>query len=376
MWLALANFAVGMGAFVVIGLLSPVATDLGISRAQAASLLTSYAIVYAIGSPLLVALTGGLEQRLALTLGMAVFGGGALAAALSSGLTAVLAARCVMALGAGLVTPVAATVGVALAGAAQRGRALAVVFGGLTLAQALGVPLGAWIGYAYGWRLAFGLVAVLAAVSAAALALSLPRGVQVAVASLASLKAVLTSLTQSVAVSFTALFIGGLYVLYTFLAALVEARYQLGRDGVTVMLGVFGVGAVVGNSVGGLLTDRIGPQRTLLLLCTAQLLLLPALSLLPLNLWAFGALVGFWSVCCWSFMVPQQARLALLAPERIPVLFALNAAAIYVGSSAGSALGGLTLRTLGFDGLGPIGALLALLALGSLRWRATPAPPG
>ncbi len=189
MWLALANFAVGMGAFVVIGLLSPVATDLGISRAQAASLLTSYAIVYAIGSPLLVALTGGLEQRLALTLGMAVFGGGALAAALSSGLTAVLAARCVMALGACLVTPVAATVGVALAGAAQRGRALAVVFGGLTLAQALGVPLGAWIGYAYGWRLAFGLVAVLAAVSAAALALSLPRGVQVAVASLASLKA-------------------------------------------------------------------------------------------------------------------------------------------------------------------------------------------
>lgn len=373
--LALANFAVGMGAFVVIGLLSPVAADLGISKAQAASLLTSYAVVYAISSPLLVALTGGLERRLALVVGMAVFGLGAVAAALSSGLVAVLAARCVMALGAGIVTPVAATVGVAMAGAAHRGRALAIVFGGLTLAQALGVPLGAWIGYAFGWRLAFALVAVLAAVSTLAMALSLPRGVQVAVASLASLKAVLTSLTQTIAVSFTALFIGGLYVLYTFLAALVEARYQLGRDSVTAMLGVFGIGAVVGNSVGGLLTDRIGPQRTLLLLCTAQLVLLPALSLLPLGLWAFAALVGLWSICSWSFMVPQQARLALLAPDRIPVLFALNAAAIYVGSSAGSALGGLTLRTEGFAWLGPVGALLALLALASLRWRTQPPAP-
>jgi predicted MFS family arabinose efflux permease len=67
-------------------------------------------------------------------------------------------------------------------------------------------------------------------------------------------------------------------------------------------------------------------------------------------------------------MVPQQARLALLAPERIPVLFALNAAAIYVGGSVGSALGGATLQAAGFALLGPVGAGLALLALGSLFW--------
>jgi predicted MFS family arabinose efflux permease len=377
--LSLANFAVGMGAFVVIGILTPVAADLGISKAEAASLLTLYAIVYAISSPLVVALSGGLDRRWALTVGMAIFGLGALGAALSSGLPGVLAARCVMALGAGIVTPVAATVGVALAGPEQRGRALAIVFGGLTLAQALGVPLGAWIGYAYGWRLAFGLVAALAAVSTLWMALSLPAGIRVAVATLASLKAVLGSLNQSLAVSFTALFIGGLYVLYTFLAALVEARYQLGRDGVTAVLAVFGVGAEVGNSVGGLLTDRIGPKKTLVLLCSAQLLLLPALSLAPLGLIPFATLVAVWSVCSWSFMVPQQARLAVLAPERIPVLFALNAAAIYVGSSAGSALGGATLKAEGFTWLGPVGAVLALLALASLQAsgpKAAEAPPG
>ena len=370
LWLlSLANFAVGMGAFVVIGILSPVAADLGIGKSQAAWLLTAYAIVYALSSPLLVALTGRVDRTWALIGGMATFTLGALAAALSNGLPAVLAARCVMALGAGIVTPVAASVGVALAGAEGRGRALAVVFGGLTLAQALGVPVGAWLGYAYGWRIAFGVVVALGGLAIVAFVLRLPRGIVVPVATLASLGGVLSSLRQSVAVSFTALFIGALYVFYTFLAPFLESRYALGRDGVTLVLAVFGAGAVVGNSVGGLLTDRIGPQRTLLMLCVAQLVLLPTMTWLAMPLPLFGAVVALWSVCSWSFMVPQQARLASLAPERIPVLFALNAAAIYVGGSIGSALGGAALHAAGFGVLGPAGAGLALLALASLLWR-------
>ena len=370
LWLlSLANFAVGMGAFVVIGILSPVATDLGISKAQAGSLLTAYAVVYALSSPLLVAVTGRIDRTWALVGGMAAFSLGALAAALSGGLAAVLAARCVMALGAGIVTPVAASVGVALAGAEGRGRALAVVFGGLTLAQALGVPLGAWLGYAYGWRTAFGVVVLLGGLSIVAFVVRLPRGISVPVATLASLGGVLTSFRQSVAVSFTALFIGALYVFYTFLAPFLESRYHLGRDGVTLVLAIFGAGAVVGNSVGGVLTDRIGPQRTLFLLCAAQLVLLPAMTWVPMPVAVFGGVVAVWSICSWSFMVPQQARLASLAPERVPVLFALNAAAIYVGGSIGSALGSAALHAAGFSLLGPAGAGLALFALGSLLWR-------
>ncbi len=372
LWLlALANFAVGMGAFVVIGILTPLAADLGIAKAQAGSLLTVYAVVYALSSPLLVAVTGRVDRSTALVGGLATFSAGALTAAVSGSLQAVLAARCVMALGAGIVTPVAASVGVALVGAEARGRALAVVFGGLTLAQALGVPLGAWLGYAYGWRTAFGVLVVLGVLSIVACVTRLPRGIKVPVATLASLAGVLTSLRQSVAVSFTALFIGALYVVYTFLAPLLESRYQLGRDGVTVMLAIFGAGAVVGNSVGGLLTDRMGPRQTLFMLCTAQLVLLPALTMVTMPMAVFAAVVALWSICSWSFMVPQQTRLALLAPERVPVLFALNAAAIYVGGSMGSALGGVTLQASGFELLGPVGAGLALLAFGSLLWRRT-----
>ena len=145
--LALANFVIGMGAFVVVGILTPFAADMDISTATAGWLMTAYALVYAVASPPLVALTGGLDRKTVLLTGLALFGLGAAAAALAPSFAAVLAARALMAVGGGLVTPVCASVAVGLTPPADRGRALATVFGGLTLAQVLGVPVGAWLGY-------------------------------------------------------------------------------------------------------------------------------------------------------------------------------------------------------------------------------------
>jgi len=370
LWLlALANFVIGMGAFVVVGVLSPLAQAFEVSRPQAGALMSVYAATYAIASPLLVAATGRLDRRRLLAIGLALFGLGALAAALAPSFALLLAARALMALGGGLVTPVAASVGVALAGPGRQGRALAIVFGGLTFAQVLGVPAGAWLGYAFGWAAAFIVVAVLALLGWAAVALALPAGIVVPVATLASLGAVLRSGRLMLAISFTALFIGALYVCYTFLAPLLETLYGLSRDGVTGMLALFGLGAVVGNAMGGRLTDRIGSRRTLVLLCLAQCLLMPALTLPTWPVAAVGALILVWSVFGWSFMVPQQARLAALDPARLPVLFALNASAIYVGATLGSGVGGAVLKDLGLHALGLFGAALALVGLASLAFK-------
>jgi DHA1 family inner membrane transport protein len=370
LWLlALANFVIGMGAFVVIGVLSPLAQAFGVSRSQAGALMSVYAATYAVASPLLVAATGRLDRRRLLAIGLALFGLGALMAALAPSFALLMAARALMALGGGLVTPVAASVGVVLVGAGRQGRALAIVFGGLTLAQVLGVPTGAWLGYQFGWPAAFGVVAVLALLGLAAIVLALPAGIVVPVATLASLGAVLRSGRLMLAISFTALFIGALYVCYTFLAPLLETLYGLSRDGVTGMLALFGLGAVIGNAMGGRLTDRIGPRPTLVLLCLAQGLLMPALTLPTWPLAAVGALILVWSVFGWSFMVPQQARLAALDPARLPVLFALNASAIYVGATLGSSIGGAVLKGPGLHALGLFGAVLALLGLATLAFR-------
>jgi len=364
--LAAANFVVGMGAFVVVGVLSPIAGAFSISQAEAGWVMTSYALVYAVVSPVLIAATGTQDRRTLLLLGLGVFAAGAVAAALAPNYSALLAARALMAVGGGLVTPVAASIGVVSSDPAHRGKALATVFGGLTLAQVAGVPAGTWLGYTFGWQAAFVVVALLSLAAVLPILRLVPARLPVPPTSLATLGAVLASPRLSLAVAFTALFVGGLYVIYTYLGPFLEARLHLGRDGVTAMLVLFGVGAVAGNALGGFLTDRIGPARTLLILCLSQVLIMPVLTGSVAGLAVTAALIFVWSVCAWSFMVPQQARLAALDPAKTPVLLALNAAAIYVGGSLGSLAGGLTIAQAGLPALGLGGAVLVAAAAASL----------
>ena len=63
--LAAANFIIGIGAFLVIGAMVPIIEDLGVSAARGGWIMTSYAIGYAVLSPVLVSVTGGIgRQRL------------------------------------------------------------------------------------------------------------------------------------------------------------------------------------------------------------------------------------------------------------------------------------------------------------------------
>ena len=364
--LALANFAIGFGAFAVVGILPPLADDLGLGPAGAGWVMTAYALAYAAGSPLGVALTGRMDRAAVMAGGLSAFGAGALLCALSPGFGTLMAGRVLMALGGGLVTPVAASAAMGLVPPERRGRALALTFGGLTLAQAVGVPAGTWAGYAFGWRATFLASAALALPAALLLRARLPRGLSVPVTGLADLGRALRRPDLAVAVGFTVLFLGGVWTLYTYFAAFLQARLGLGRDGVSAMLLLFGLGAVAGNAMGGRLSDAAGPNRTLALLCAAQVAIMPMLTLLPLGTAGMAVLVLAWSVAGWSFMVPQQARLAALEPALAPVLFALNAAAIYVATAMGSLAGGAVLSGMGMRALGPAGAAVVALSLVSL----------
>jgi len=369
--LATANFAVGMGAFVVVGVLSQIAVEYQVTQADAGWLITIFAIVYAIASPVLVSTTGRVDRVRVLCAGLLFLGGGALAGALAPDYAVLLASRAVMAIGAGIITPVAAAIGVATTEPDHRGRALATIFGGLTLAQALGVPAGAWIGNAFGWRFAFGIVATLSLAAAILINYRALRGLRVEPVSLATLAKVLTLPRLVVAVSFTAFFMAGVFVLYTYLTPFLQEREALGRTGISAMLLVFGIGAILGNALGGFLTDRIGSMRTLSLLCLVQLAIMPLITLAIMPVVVMGIAVGVWSVFAWSFHVPQQARLAALDPHRAPVLLALHSAGVYVGASIGSAIGGQAIRHVGLSALGPAGASIIVVALLALAFAGT-----
>ena len=164
--LAVGNFVVGIGAFIIIGIMSSIAAAIGVSESDAGIILTSYAVAYALLSPIGAALTGSLPRRTVLAAALGMFCLGTLLSALAVSLPMLTASRVLVAFGAALYTPLSAGVAVAITPPELRGRALAKVFSGMTMAQIFGVPLGAWLAYRFGWHGPFYVVAAGAALCA------------------------------------------------------------------------------------------------------------------------------------------------------------------------------------------------------------------
>ncbi|MGD9913942.1 MAG: MFS transporter [Rhizobiaceae bacterium] len=361
--LAFGNFAIGIGAFVVVAVLSPIATDLGMTNAEAGMVMTVYALAYAILSPLLVSFTGRASRRTVLIVALAVFTASAILAALSQSATLLYVARLAGAAGAGIFTPIAASVAFSTAAPEERGRALSRVFAGMTLSQALGLPVGGFLGYTFGWQSVFIVVAVLSVMSLALVVMLVPRNVEAPAASLRTLGSALADWRSMLSVLVTASLTASGYVVYTYVAPLLEQTMGFGRNGVTTILLVYGVGAVAGNWAAGFLTDRFGPFRSLLALVAVLVIITPLYSLLPLPVPILVALAFATALCVWSFMVPQQARLVRQTPQRQSVVLSLNAAAIYVGASIGSAVGSYVVAHHGLEWLGYASSLCWLLGL-------------
>lgn len=364
--LSVANFVIGIGAFVIIGILNPMAEAFDLTPSQAGSLMVVYAAVYAVASPLLVSLTGQIGRRRVLAIAMLLFALAALISALAPSAGVLFAARVLAAASAGMVTPVAAAVAAGLSPPGKQGAALSLVFLGFSLSQVIGVPLGSFLAYTFGWRMAFWLVVALALPCTVLIWTMVPAGLHFAPVGLRDLARVLGNARLMLAVSFTAIFLAGSYVVFTYIAPLLEATMGFGRDGITAFLTLSGLGAVAGSLMGGALTDRIGAQRTLAVLCLAQMAITPIFSALPLPLWGVMTLAAGWALFGWSFMPAQQVRLIARSPENANVLLALNAGAVYLGAAGGSALGGAVLASAGLWALGIGGGLCALAALGAL----------
>lgn len=361
--LALGNFVVGMGVFVVIGIVSPIAEALAVSKADAGIIITSYAIAYALLSPIGAALTGRLPRRTVLAGSLGLFCVGTLLSAVSTTLTMLALSRLIVALGAALYTPLSAGVAVAIAPAEERGRALAKVFAGMTMAQVVGVPVGAWMAYRYGWHAPFFVVAALAALCALVLLRFIPRNIHVPAGNVASIVSALGNLKLMVAVTFTATLMASVYIVFTFFGPIIEASTGAEAGLLPVYFMLFGLGAVGGNFIGGYLSDRFGPLKTLVLVCLAHMAMLPLFAVMPWNPWLLAVIVMLWSSFAWCFMPPQQSRLVTIAPNAPALALALNAAMIYAGIALGSAVGAGLLDWKGLSILGLAAGVSAAIAL-------------
>lgn len=365
--LALAAGASGIGTteFIIMGLLTQVSQDLGISIPTAGTLISGYAFGVAVGAPVLTLLTRHWPRKQLLLSLMLIFIAGNLAAVFAPNYASLMAARVLTSLTHGTFFGVGAVVATSLVAKDKQASAIALMFSGLTLATLLGVPAGTWIGQHFGWRMAFAAVAVVGVVALAILASFVPSKLpQAAPAALRDELSVLASTPLWLGLGMTVFGFGGVFALYTYVEPLLSQITHMGNTGVAVTLLLFGAGSAVGNIAGGKLADR-GVVRAL------WITLGSLVAVLVLGRWAFSqsgavamAYVAALGVVAFATVAPMQMRVMQgVGSQGATLASSLNISAFNLGNALGAWLGGSLIAGAGLLSIAWGAAALTALGL-------------
>lgn len=363
--LVLGAFTLGTSENVIAGILTDIAQHFGVSLASAGLLVTVYALTVTLLGPLvtvMVARFNPVRSVLALCI---VYLLASVAAASATSFALIAASRVVAALCHTTLLVLLVLTAMTLAAPGWEGRAVARVSGGLAIAAVLGVPIGVVAAQAAGWRAAFAVVVVLASATVMVLARRYPRHIAMTVSrDLGSLFRVLRRRTVLVCVTASALGATSALTVSTYVVVLLTRTAGLSTSVVAPVLLAYGVGGVIGNTLGGRLADTLRTKAVPLTfgLLTASLVLLWACAARGWLAVPALVLVGISYFATFTPLNTAVARdTADIAPD---AALALNSSAFNLGIAAAGVLGG-SLVALSADGawLAPASAGVSLLGM-------------
>ncbi len=361
--LAVGLFLVGTNAFVIAGLLPSIAAGLGARTSDVSYSITFYAIVVAVAAPVVSILAQRMSRTVLMAGGLVLIAAGTVVAASSTTIEAFTIGRVIAALGGAALVPAATAAAAAIAPIERRGRAIAFVSVGFTLATALGSPLGTAIGAIGGWQLPLYGVAALAALLAIAIALlvrDLPIGGAVP---LAKRFAPLRDRRVLTALAATLLVTTGFNVVYIFSSAVTAGATGGSGRLLAILLLVYGVGGIIGNLIAGVITDRLGSRTTTGVFLGIQVLLLAALPFLATDFIATAIVFLVWGLAAFASVPPIQHRLVTIDPATSGIALSWYTTAMYIGIAVAPPLGAAALAIGGGELVPVSGAAAVALAL-------------
>ncbi|MFF3346495.1 Cmx/CmrA family chloramphenicol efflux MFS transporter [Streptomyces sp. NPDC002779] len=377
--LALAVFAMGTSEFMLAGLVPDIAADLDVTVAAAGTLTSAYAIGMIVGAPLVAASARNWPRRSSLLGFVLAFAAAHAVGACTTSFAVLFTARAVAAIANAGFLAVALTAAASLVPPDRKGRALAVLLSGTTVATIAGVPGGSVLGTLLDWRATFWAVAVLCLPAALGVYRGIPAGrPEEACTDAPALRAELAQLTSPrlpLAMLLGALVNAATFASFTFLAPVVTDTAGLSELWISVVLVLFGAGSFVGVFVAGRLSDR---RPGLVITAGGPLLLIgwPALALLahePVALCTLVLVQGALSFALGSTLITRVLYEAAAAPT---MAGAYATAALNVGAAAGPLIAAATLGTTAGN-LGPLwvsGVLVAVTLFIALPLRGMVTP--
>lgn len=380
-WLALIALATGAFLFVTaeampVGLLPQIAAGLEVSERSAGLLVTGYAWCVVLTTVPLTSVLARLDRRWLLAGLLGVYVLGATVSALAPDYAVMLAARVVMAAAQGVFWAMAAAVAAALVPPERAGRAIAVVFGGISMAQVLGLPLVTWVGSGLGWRTALAGLAVLGTLTVIAVLATVPGLPGGAAPGSRVLRTALGNRALLSAVLVTAMTFLAVYIALTYFSPLLRDIAGIPAGAIAVFVLLFGIAGIGGNILAGAYIDRL--PRTMLWVgvggvCCALVLFAGT------GQWLATAVAGvaLWGLCGSALPTAFQTWALSLSPGHHEGAAALLVVGVNFGIGAGALVGGVVFEATSTTGVawsaaGLLAVTFVVLLVSQLR-RAVPA---
>lgn len=364
--LAIVSFLVGTSEYIISGILDQIATTMGITVAAAGQLITVFSLTYAIGTPILMAISAKWDRRKLLLYSLGLFAVANVLSFALPGFGMFIAARILMALGAGVVVVTALSIAAKIAPAGKQASSIATVIMGFTASLIIGVPLGRMISSAYGWKTVFLGIALAGIMALIVIAMAIPRLKGDQPVPLLQQFALLKKPEVALGLAITFFWLGGYSLAYTYISPYLLNVSAVGDDVLSSVLLAFGIASLVGSKIGGYSADKKGIPFTLfggMMLHVISLLLLPFAAH---SLMAVLALLILWSFAAWTSGPTQQYNLVTLMPESSGVMLSLNQSTMQLSMAAGAGIGGVIVSQVSLASITWFGAAGVAIAIAAV----------
>lgn len=341
--LLLGGLTIGITEFVMMGLLPDIASDLKISIPVAGYLISAYALGVVIGAPIIVIIARNEPPKKILLILAAMLAFFNSLSIIAPSYSLLFISRLLSGLPHGAFFGVGAVVATRLADKGKEAQAISIMFSGLTIANLVGVPIGTYIGHHFAWRYTFIIIAVIGMITFVALYFWMPN---LEAREKETVKSQLQFFKRPEAwlvILITSIGTGGLFCWISYIAPLLTEVSQFSASNVSYILVLAGLGMVIGNLIGGKLTDRFSPEITII-----SILLFLSVDLILVYLFSsnqYVSLLLVFTTGCISFSIgsPIQMLMIKTAVGSEMIASAAIQAAFNVGNALGAFLGGLPL---------------------------------
>ena len=345
--LALGTFGLGMAEFGIMGVLTELARDVGISIPAAGHMISFYAFGVVFGAPIIALFSNrfSLKHILLFLVTLCVIGNAIFT--LSSSYFMLAVGRLVSGFPHGAFFGVGAIILSKLARPGKVTAAVAGMISGMTVANLVGIPVGTWLSQEFSWRYTFLLIAVFNIAVIVSVAFWVPNISDEAKGKLREQFHFLKSPAPWFIFSATMFGNAGVFAWFSYVKPYMMYISGFSESLMTFIMMLVGLGMVLGNLLSGRLSGRYTPLRIAVI---TDFVIVLALLLL----FAFGGIkvasLTFAFICC-AGLFALSAPLQILLLQNAKGGELLGAAggqiAFNLGSAIGAYCGGMML-TLGF----------------------------